>query len=83
MTEIEALMAARLLERADVQLQSMRPLLQPALRLAVALNHPAYDCMYLALAELIDGELVTADRALHQKWLRAYPAKNRVRLLAV
>lgn len=83
MAEIEALMAARLLERADVQLQSMRPLLEPALRLAVALNHPAYDCMYLALAELIDGELVTADRALHQKWLRAYPAKNRVRLLAV
>lgn len=32
-----------------------------ALRIAVALNHPVYDCVYLALAYRIDGTLVTAD----------------------
>lgn len=32
-----------------------------ALRIATALNHPAYDCVYLALARRIDATLVTAD----------------------
>ena len=32
-----------------------------ALRIAIALNHPVYDCVYLALAYRIDGTLVTAD----------------------
>ena len=32
-----------------------------ALRIAAALNHPAYDCVYLALARRIDATLVTAD----------------------
>jgi len=33
-----------------------------ALRIALELGHPAYDCMYLALAILIGGLVVTADR---------------------
>ena len=33
-----------------------------ALRLALALEHPVYDCMYLALAHRIDARVVTADR---------------------
>ena len=32
-----------------------------ALRIAIALNHPVYDCVYLALAYQVDGTLVTAD----------------------
>ena len=36
-----------------------------ALRIAISLNHPVYDCMYLALAHRIDGTLVTADRRFH------------------
>ena len=32
-----------------------------ALRISVALNHPVYDCVYLALAHQVDGTLVTAD----------------------
>lgn len=32
-----------------------------ALRLAVALDRPVYDCVYLALAHRIDARLVTAD----------------------
>jgi len=33
-----------------------------ALDLALALEHPIYDCVYLALAERMDRRLVTADR---------------------
>jgi predicted nucleic acid-binding protein len=32
-----------------------------ALDLAIALNHPVYDCLYLACAERADGIVVTAD----------------------
>lgn len=33
-----------------------------ALQLALTLDHPVYDCVYLALAERLDHSLVTADR---------------------
>ena len=33
-----------------------------AVRLALALDHPVYDCMYLALAHRIGAKVVTADR---------------------
>ncbi len=32
-----------------------------AVRLAVALDRPVYDCLYLALAHRLDAQLVTAD----------------------
>jgi predicted nucleic acid-binding protein len=35
-----------------------------ALEIATELRHPAYDCLYLALAESEDAPLVTADRRL-------------------
>jgi predicted nucleic acid-binding protein len=41
LAEEEALLAARLLERADVDLVPMRRMLEPATKLAVALDHPA------------------------------------------
>lgn len=46
-----------------------------ALAIASTLGHPAYDCFYLALAELRDARLVTADRRLRSRlmttqWLR-------------
>ncbi|OYU16253.1 MAG: VapC toxin family PIN domain ribonuclease [Alphaproteobacteria bacterium PA4] len=37
-------------------------LMMPAARLAVELDHPAYDCFYLAMAIAEDVPLVTADR---------------------
>ena len=43
------------------------PLTPRAVRLAVALRHPAYDCIYLALAETERAPLVTADRKLHAR----------------
>jgi predicted nucleic acid-binding protein len=46
-----AMVAARLLANASVEMEPMRGLLEPATRLAILLDHPAYDCRYLALAE--------------------------------
>jgi predicted nucleic acid-binding protein len=57
----EALMAAQLIERADVELHPMRSLLEPATRLAIELDHPAHDCVYLALAMANETCFVTAD----------------------
>lgn len=57
----EALMAAKLIERVDVELYPMRALLEPATRLAIDLDHPAYDCIYLALAIAREAKFVTAD----------------------
>ena len=80
-TEQEASLAARLLARAEVQLEPMRPLREPATRLAVTLDHPAYDCIYLALAEQLACDFVTADAAFYRK-ASAGGASRRVRLLA-
>lgn len=63
----EATLAARLLERADIDLAPTRRLLEPATRLAVALDHPAYDCLYLVLAEASGCDVVTADERLCAK----------------
>lgn len=35
-----------------------------AVDIAIRLDHPVYDCLYLALADLHDARLVTADRRL-------------------
>ncbi len=65
--EAEALLAARLLERADVDLVPMRQMLGPATAIATALDHPAYDCMYLSLAQSMKRSFVTADERLRAK----------------
>jgi predicted nucleic acid-binding protein len=46
----EALFAARLLRAVDIELVPTRSLLDETTRLAIELAHPAYDCLYLALA---------------------------------
>ncbi len=67
MTGAEAVLAARLLQRADVRLEPMLPLLDKATRISLALDHPAYDCMYLATAETLSCRVVTADDRLVRK----------------
>lgn len=55
-------------------------LLPAALRLAVELGHPIYDCLYLSLALERGCDVMTADRRFHQAAGRtAY--SRRVRLL--
>ncbi len=50
--------------RSDVELRPMRPLMAAATALAIALGHPACDCVYLALAAAADLPFVTADTRL-------------------
>jgi predicted nucleic acid-binding protein len=68
----EAEFAAKLLERSGVRLASMRGLSEAATRLAIEIDHPAYDCIYLVLAENHKTRFVTADRRLVAK-AQAYP----------
>lgn len=63
----QAAMAADILSRANVDLRPMRDLIKPATQLALHLDHPAYDCFYLALAAREDCMFVTADERLVRK----------------
>lgn len=75
LTSQEADLGARLLERSDIELMPMRGLLHAATRLAVALSHPAYDCVYLSLALARSTRFVTADdRFIHK--LSRHPDKS-------
>lgn len=65
--QAEALLAAQLLERADIELVPMRSLLRASAELAIQLSHPAYDCVYLALAGARSAPFVTADVVLVNK----------------
>jgi predicted nucleic acid-binding protein len=57
----EAFLAVRLLQAAAIELVPARAMLVAATRLAVELDHPAYDCLYLALANENGLPFVTAD----------------------
>jgi predicted nucleic acid-binding protein len=45
-------------------------LLHPAARLAVEIEHPVYDCLYLVLAQARAGSLATADDRLRRAAVR-------------
>ena len=66
----EALFAARLLQGAEIELLPTRSLFEAATRMSIEIDHPAYDCLYLALAVEKQCQFVTADerflRKLHQ-----------------
>jgi predicted nucleic acid-binding protein len=47
--------------------------LATALRLAIELNHPLQDCLYLALAERLGAPLVTADKKFVVKARASHP----------
>ena len=57
------------------------PMMARALQLAIECDHAVYDCVYLAVAEALDSELITADVKFARK-LASTPAAIRVRLLA-
>ena len=74
---------ARWLLQVPVQVHDSAGLLADALALALQLQHPAYDCFYLALARRVDAPLVTADRRLHARChaVDAVELGERIRLL--
>jgi predicted nucleic acid-binding protein len=67
LSEQEAILAARLLQGADMEMVSTRSLLESATSIAIELDHPAYDCVYIALAAASDCRFVTADERLLRK----------------
>jgi predicted nucleic acid-binding protein len=71
----EAILAARLLQGAEIEFRPMRSLFEAATRLSIEIDHPAYDCVYLALAVENECQFVTADerflRRLHRIRQRA------------
>ncbi len=67
LSKTEALLAARLLEGAEIELLPTRSLLEAATRIAIDLDHPAYDCLYLVLAIEKGCRFVTADERFVRK----------------
>lgn len=63
----EARFAALMIEGSDLQLREMLPFWLSAIELAAQLDHPAYDCLYLALALKEKIQFVTADERLIRK----------------
>ncbi|MFM8552001.1 MAG: type II toxin-antitoxin system VapC family toxin [Nitrospiraceae bacterium] len=53
------------LRRVPLQRHADERLFRPAYALAVQTQRSLYDCLYLALAEAVDGRLVTADRKFY------------------
>ena len=51
-----------------------------AARLSLEIDHPIYDCLYLAYAELADSDLITADRRFADKAAERLP-EARVRYI--
>ena len=66
-SEEEALGAVRAIGGAGITFESTQSLAVDILALSLRLKHPAYDCVYLALARKLDGLLVTADRRLLER----------------
>jgi predicted nucleic acid-binding protein len=60
----QAQLACAALLAIPIEIVASRPLMAAALDRALALGHPAYDCLYLELAARRGLPLVTADRRL-------------------
>lgn len=63
----EALLAARLLQAASIEFVPTRSLMEAATRIAIELDHPAYDALYVALAIERGCPFVTGDERLVRK----------------
>ncbi len=63
----EAASLAGLIDALDIEVASMRGLVEAATTLSTRLRHPAYDCFYLALAILEDCRFITADVKFHRR----------------
>jgi predicted nucleic acid-binding protein len=79
----EAILAARLLQAADIELAPTRPLLEAAALIAIDLDHPAHDCVYVALAAANDCRFVTADQRLLRKVAQARGGAFRDRVISL
>lgn len=60
----EQALAAQAINEAALSFLPTMNLARRALEMALELHHPAYDCFFLALAEAMDGHLITADKRM-------------------
>jgi predicted nucleic acid-binding protein len=79
----QALLAARLLQAAEIEFLPTRSLLKAATEIAIELNHPAYDCLYLALAAERDCRFVTADESFVRKLGEGHRRRFRGRVIGL
>jgi len=78
----QALAAAELLEAAGVEVMAGEPALSQVVRLTTTLDHPAYDCVYLALAADNGWAMVTGDDRLLER-LRGTSLERHARSIEV
>ena len=69
--------ALKVLTRAIMRFEPNAPLAERAFRMAVELDHPVYDCFYLALAERDNSYCITAD----SKFVRSCEASSYANLV--
>lgn len=74
--------ASRELVAAPVARLPIADLLPSATHMAIDLDHPVYDCLYLAAAQLHDTGLITADRRFVEKVASHPYLGHRITLLA-
>jgi predicted nucleic acid-binding protein len=79
----EVFLAARLLQAADIEFLPTRLFLEEAARIAVELDHPAYDCLYLALASERGCRFVTADERFVRKLAEGRRRRFRGRVISL
>ena len=75
-TELEGGDLRDALHRYPVQRHPFLSLLDPAFAIAGLSRGSMYDCLYVALAVLLDGKMVTADRRLHDRLVGGVFEKN-------
>jgi predicted nucleic acid-binding protein len=66
-----------------MKLLPTRSLLESATRIAIDLDHPAYDCLYLALAVENDCRFVTADEGFIRKLGQSRHSRLRGRVVSL
>lgn len=79
----EALIAARLLQAADIEFLAIRTLLEAATQIAIELNHAAHHCLYLAVAADPDWRFVTADESFVRKLSEGHRCRVRARVIGL
>lgn len=66
-TRDQAMQAVELVEAMNMYVEPGRMLIDRAVELSITLNHPAYDCFYIAHAERLRAPFLTADKKLIDK----------------
>ena len=64
---LAATVAIRAMQADPMEIVATRSVMEEALRLALELQHPAYDCVFAALAQRAACPMITADKTFVRK----------------